>query len=895
MTLYYVATTGNDGASGSATTPWRTISQALNANLQPGDEIVVRAGTYNEALNINKGGSAAGDIILRSEVPGEAKLQATSGYNAISVNANYVTIDGFDIQGNGGDGIEANSVHHISILNNTVHDNGESGIQFNYSEFIRVEGNETYNNASDGWFSGISIYQNRNVSGDTTSEGFRTIIRNNVTHDNVTYSGEHTDGNGIIIDDFQSTQTSGYPNYIYPTLVEGNIAYGNGGKGIQVTWSDYVTVTGNTAYHNNVDMQNGGTWRGEISNAQSSNNTFVNNIAVADPEINSNNTAIDNNSYGGYSNDNVTWENNVVYNGRAGVLSVSNDGNNSVPTASDGNLIGVNPQFVNAAAGNFELASNSPAIDAGQSGANVSNIDNDGDARVSGQIDIGAQESGSAPVVQPTPVPTQPDVTPTPAPSEPVVTPEPTPAPDQQGSTFQLFDTTQTPQLAAESDVNSVELGMRFTADVDGSVSALRLYRGEGNTDTLPATLWDASGNKIATASFTDTGKAGWQEVALDSPVSLSAGEKYTVSYNAPNGGYAVTQGYFATAEDAGPVSVSKGAGVYQYGNDAALPTQSYDNSNYWIDVVLTEGAAVPQQDIAEPTPVALTPTAPAPVESAPVVDQDAAGDPIGAAGVVTIDQTDANNWHNVVFGATLQDASVVMGPMTLNDGTPATVLVRNVTDTGFDYRIAEWNYLDGVHGAEQISWLAIESGTHIMADGQVISAGSTSAGGYNTTVDFDAASFDFAPVVLTQAESVRRGVVATEQVHNVSADGFDVSLTQQESMQGQRVSGNVDWIAMSESASGIHTGTINGMTHTGGSADVSGHVSSDQFVFIADAQTTNGSDPTVLRTTSMTEDRVNFYLQEETSQDAEVLHTAEDIAFVAMDAGLIYTDSVFG
>ncbi|MGO7536933.1 right-handed parallel beta-helix repeat-containing protein, partial [Rhizobium leguminosarum] len=83
--------------------------------------------------------------------------------------------------------------------------------------------------------------------------------------------------------DFQSTQASGHPNYTFKTLVENNLVYENGGKGIQVTWSDSVTVKNNTAYHNNQDPANSGTWRGELSNSASSNNTWVNNIAVADP------------------------------------------------------------------------------------------------------------------------------------------------------------------------------------------------------------------------------------------------------------------------------------------------------------------------------------------------------------------------------------------------------------------------------------------------------------------------------------------------------------------------------------------------------------------------------------------------------------------------------------
>ena len=94
-------------------------------------------------------------------------------------------------------------------------------------------------------------------------------MRNNVSHDNLTKTGNHTDGNGIIIDDFQSTQTSGFQNYTFPTLVDGNVVYNNGGKGIAVHWSDNVTIRNNTAYHNNTDNKNTGTWRGELSNQDS--------------------------------------------------------------------------------------------------------------------------------------------------------------------------------------------------------------------------------------------------------------------------------------------------------------------------------------------------------------------------------------------------------------------------------------------------------------------------------------------------------------------------------------------------------------------------------------------------------------------------------------------------
>ena len=85
MTTYYVSTTGSDNGTGTQSSPWQTINHALEASLKPGDTIMVAPGTYNEAIDINKGGSAAGNITLKSQVPGAALIRPPAGsFNAIS-------------------------------------------------------------------------------------------------------------------------------------------------------------------------------------------------------------------------------------------------------------------------------------------------------------------------------------------------------------------------------------------------------------------------------------------------------------------------------------------------------------------------------------------------------------------------------------------------------------------------------------------------------------------------------------------------------------------------------------------------------------------------------------------------------------------------------------------
>lgn len=399
--VYYVATDGSDSGNGSAANPWATINHAMYQNLQPGDTVIVKPGTYTEQVWIANGGSGAGYVNLVSEIPGAALIRPPVGaYSTLNIQADYVKVDGFDVVGGSGHAIDAEGAHHTIISNNIAHDSGGSGISSARGEFILIEDNTVYGNAGTNGFhtSGISVYEARNITGDITTEGYRTIIRGNETFDNITTAtniGEHTDGNGIIIDDFQSTQTAGFPNYIFPTLVDSNLAYFNGGKGIQVTWSDYVTVSNNTVYHNNMDNLNPGTWRGELSNQQSSNNSWVNNIAVTDSSINSNNTAIGDYSYNSYINANTVWENNLSYDS-ANTLnaSVRTEGGSLGPSAIL-NLLGVNPVFLNPGT-DFHLSSVSPAINAGTGHHGLYVQDLDGQGRVAGgQNDIGAYEYDS--------------------------------------------------------------------------------------------------------------------------------------------------------------------------------------------------------------------------------------------------------------------------------------------------------------------------------------------------------------------------------------------------------------------------------------------------------------------------------------------------------------------
>lgn len=134
--------------------------------------------------------------------------------------------------------------------------------------------------------------------------------------------------------------------------------------------------------------------------------------------------------------------------------------------------------------------------------------------------------------------------------------------------------------VAKDSDLEAVELGMRMRFDRDGSVTGITLRRG---TYSGPVTVrvWSGAGELLGE----EVGSG--QEVMLSSPVPVTAGADYVVSYYTPAGGYASTERYFTGSVIRAPFSAPhdgvSGAGVYRYGVGGGFPTDTWRDSNYWI------------------------------------------------------------------------------------------------------------------------------------------------------------------------------------------------------------------------------------------------------------------------------------------------------------------------
>jgi hypothetical protein len=261
--------------------------------------------------------------------------------------------------------------------------------------------------------------------------------------------------------------------------------------------------------------------------------------------------------------------------------------------------------------------------------------------------------------------------------------------------------------------------------------------------------------------------------------------------------------------------------------------------------------------------------------------------------------QADGRPWHAVTFMRTFATRPVViMGPATGNEADPFVVRVRNVTTTGFEYQIDEWDYSgnNGRHNApETVHFFALTEGTHVFGS-QRWQVGRLAAVN-RTPVAVALNAFASSPVVLGQVETTvnqanggggRRGVKALKaRVSDVGSGSFQVRLQTQQSDTGAISNEGVSYIAVSEG-----TGYLDGkelsavrapsaVTHS--FATFSFPAARTNPIFVGQAQSFNDADPGELKMTALSATSVQLRYQEETSANADVTHAAEDLGYLVL------------
>jgi len=352
--FYVSATAGNNSADGrTESRALATIQRAVDL-AQPGDVIVVMDGTYTAnvtwLVTLFKAGTPSRWIVVRAHPDRPAphlvagantwavvKMDHTSSYIEVrglvvrgrralttlaEAEANYAAAtvlaafngNGIDVDGRQGAG--ARRPHHLRFIGCEIYDHCGGGISAITADYVTAAGNTVYNNC---WYmryagSGISYLTSTDVDGTAGTANLPTklFILGNTVYRNQCFVkwksiDKLSDGNGIIVDTNKSTLYAGR------TLVQNNVAFGNGGSGLHVYDVNHVDLVHNTAYYNG---QSPALRWGEIFVNRGADVTLANNILWASSGRPINSVGNSNPS----SNVNVTYTNNLYYGDGANFL-----------------------------------------------------------------------------------------------------------------------------------------------------------------------------------------------------------------------------------------------------------------------------------------------------------------------------------------------------------------------------------------------------------------------------------------------------------------------------------------------------------------------------------------------------------------------------------------------
>lgn len=398
---YFVAVTGSDSAAGTESDPFATIQRAAEA-AQPGDEVVVRSGSY-AGFAPPRGGTETARITYRADgsvvIDRPCSRCDGSGVNLRDDEAprNYVTIEGFEIRGLDRHGVALSWTTGTIVRGCTVIGNGAVGIYGGHTTDALIEGNESADNSSHG------VY--------IANSSVRPTIRGNYLHDNgsagihfngdVRYPpgdgiihGAVIDGNRIIGNASNGINWDG----VQDSVVSNNFIADNEGNGIRAfgppnSSSDAAEGPRNDLFVNNTILAREGRWCIRITDDHGDNVAF-NNILLAE-RARGGSIALD--ATRGFASGYNLVEGRLTLDRGDTILSLSEW---QAQGYGEGSAVADATELFETA-GDPHLAPGAGAIDQGVasfSGRDAPGTDIDGQARPAGAgFDIGADEEGAVP------------------------------------------------------------------------------------------------------------------------------------------------------------------------------------------------------------------------------------------------------------------------------------------------------------------------------------------------------------------------------------------------------------------------------------------------------------------------------------------------------------------
>jgi hypothetical protein len=245
------------------------------------------------------------------------------------------------------------------------------------------------------------------------------------------------------------------------------------------------------------------------------------------------------------------------------------------------------------------------------------------------------------------------------------------------------------------------------------------------------------------------------------------------------------------------------------------------------------------------------------------------------------------HTWKKVSFKDPFLDPIVVAKSLSHNGGQPAVIRIGDLDQNGFAIRVQEWEYLDGWHKTETVSYLVAERGNYTLPNGAHIEVNRFET---NHTSPFVQVIFNepfqSIPVVIASVSTYNDDTTVTGRLRNIDTHGFEFTLQEQELDDGYRGIETISFVAWEKSS-----GNVDGVRFEVSDTDnVVSHkpyrILFDQDfaappAFLADMQTAHGLNTASLRWQNKDPFGVEVLIEEERSYDAETSHTTEVVGYM--------------
>jgi hypothetical protein len=159
---------------------------------------------------------------------------------------------------------------------------------------------------------------------------------------------------------------------------------------------------------------------------------------------------------------------------------------------------------------------------------------------------------------------------------------------------FSIWPSTATPGVTSSPDGSAVEVGVKFRSDAAGYITGIRFYKGALNTGVHTGQLWTTAGTLLAQGVFSGETASGWQQLNFSAPVAILANTVYIAAYHTTSGHYSYDLNYFSTSGvDNPPLHALENGlagpnGIYVYSATPSFPQNTYNSTNYSVDVVFS-------------------------------------------------------------------------------------------------------------------------------------------------------------------------------------------------------------------------------------------------------------------------------------------------------------------